>query len=309
MHWCAISDDVVASLRRILRHPQNYVLLVLALAVSLGCVIGLFDVARELLHGRLPYRDPDRLVVGDDTLTSLYLFNTETFQPNPLLDSVFEKAAMYHLESANLNTAAVPQRILVASITPQFFSTLGVGMELGQDFADRPLPSPHSRMPWLPVVISHRLWSNAFGRDPEVVRKSVTLDIRPHHFQVVGVAPPGVSFPPGVDAWIPEHSHSFSIIQTARVSPVLSGSIGLLPSGFSASTANSRIRTWRQRSRAGWAGPLGNVNVQLLPIREFLGGAILPPRSHSLAGDNSFSDPDGGSGIQYFSDGAGFTGV
>jgi len=50
------------------------------------------------------------------------------------------------------------------------------------------------------AVISHRLWNNAFGADPELVGGTIMMNGNP--YTVVGVMPPGVLLY-GMDLWIP----------------------------------------------------------------------------------------------------------
>ena len=52
------------------------------------------------------------------------------------------------------------------------------------------------------VILSHRVWRQRFGGDPDVMGRSVTLDRRP--FKVVGVMPDGFAMPDReVQLWIP----------------------------------------------------------------------------------------------------------
>src|SRR5262249_14154941 len=50
------------------------------------------------------------------------------------------------------------------------------------------------------VVLSHRLWREAFGGAPDLVGRGVLLDTR--SYSVVGIAPPGFDLPREVDAWV-----------------------------------------------------------------------------------------------------------
>jgi len=240
---------------------------VLILAMGIGSTIGIFDVAHQALHGVLPYRHPDRIAVA---VSGLRLYSPHGFEPNPSLQTIFERCAAYYTESANLDSGSGPQRIQIARVTPQFFSTLGVAM-LGPGFSMSIPPGPAPKVAWLPIVISDRLWRTCFASDKGILNHSLELDIYPNHFQVVGIAPPGVSFPPGVDAWLPTESLTGSVFQSPDP-PGSSSTIGLLRSGLSMASAEARIRAWPLPS---WyvAGPTYKT-VHLISLPDFLGGEL-----------------------------------
>lgn len=275
MRFHSLADDAVSSFRRIQRHPRNFLVLILMLAVSVGCITGMFGVAYQAIHGKLPYPQADRIAITTDDILSALLFSPYNFQPNPNLDTVFQEAATYDYLSTNLDSHSglPPARIQVAMVTPQFFSTLGVKLSLGRDFSDSMQPPPNAPvwMPnWLPIIISHELWLNSYGGNEGIVGHSITLDMSPYHFQVIGVAPPGVNFPPGVDAWIPAHTVSYYTTQEAGAPPDVGGTIGLLRPGLSMAEAEARIRTWPASKRLSYYGDA----VRLTSLREFLGGKL-----------------------------------
>jgi putative ABC transport system permease protein len=51
------------------------------------------------------------------------------------------------------------------------------------------------------VVLSDALWRGRFSQDPSILGQTLVLDDKPH--TVVGVMPPGFSYPPGAQLWIP----------------------------------------------------------------------------------------------------------
>lgn len=275
MRLDALADDAAGSFRRIRRHPRNFLLLAFMLAVSIGSITGIFDVAYEALRATLPYGHIDRVAITNDSLGGL-LFSRYTFQPNPRLNQVFEKAARFESFSANLysESGQQPQRVKVTMVTPQFFSTLGVTVSLGNDFTPEMQPasnSDESLPPWLPIIISDNLWRTDFGANTKIVGHSITLNVRPYRFQVIGVAPAGVNFPSGAEAWVPEHSISYTLVQAAGERGW--GVIGLLRPHLSISAAKSELKTWPQQSR-GWLNWDRVDSEQLVPLRAFLGGTL-----------------------------------
>jgi hypothetical protein len=240
------------------------------LAVAVGSVVGIFDVANQALHGELPYRQPESIVVANNN-GSRFLVSLYDRRPNPLALTVFERLAEYHLETADLDSESGPQRLLIACVTPQFFSVLGVRMALGSDLPNTPAPSPGHALPWLPIILNHDMWRTYFGADRGIVGRAITFKfLPPYHFQVIGVAPPGVRLPSGVDAWIPEHLVSSTLIQGAAPPNWSEATIGRLRPGITAAAAEVAIRSW-PRSDSLW---IWYDTAHLISLREFLVGKL-----------------------------------
>lgn len=268
MNLRSLFDDVIGSIRKIRRHPRNPIVVILMLAVAVGSAVGVFDIAYQALHSELPYPQAEKIVVASGKVSS-FLVSPYTKQANPSAKNVFEDVAEYHLDTANLDAGSETQRLLIGSVTPRFFSTLGVRMALGGDLPDVAQPAPGSPIPWLPIILSHNLWRGSFGSDRGIVGRAIALKLLyPYRFQVVGVAPAGVDFPPGVDAWIPEHLTSWSSIQTAAPPSASDTAIGRLRPGVSVTAAEAAIRSWPRKSTM-W---LWNEDSELIPLRQFLVG-------------------------------------
>jgi hypothetical protein len=238
LRW--LLDDAVTSIRRNWRHPRNFLSAVFILAVGIGTTIGTFDIPYQALHGALPYRHADRIVVAAAADLNQRLYRRD-FRPNPSLHTVFEESAAYYTDYANLKIGSTSQRIEIARVSPDFFSTLGVGL-LGPGFSTS-APASSSKPAWLPIVISDRLWHTYFASDAGILFRSIELDVDPKRYQVVGIAPPGVSFPPGVDAWAPPGDAWGSTFGSPDPDECM-GTIGLLHPGVSVASAEARIRAW-----------------------------------------------------------------
>jgi hypothetical protein len=87
-----------------------------------------------------------------------------------------------------------------ASVAPGFFLTTEAQPLIGRFFVDADSASSRLQV----VVLSHDLWTARFDSSPSIVGREVNLDGRP--VVVVGVAPPGFSFPQGALLWTPRNS-------------------------------------------------------------------------------------------------------
>lgn len=150
------------------------------------------------------------------------------------------------------------------------FEVLGVRPLLGRDF----LPEEEKVGSPRVAIMSYHLWQSHFGSDPEVVGHQ--LEVAEDGYTVVGIMPPGFSYPiPDVDLWIPSwnasgdpataHEESFPkdhnhLHVVARLAP-----------GVSADGARAELRTITERfardhpEHEGW-------EVGLTPLRDWLVG-------------------------------------
>src|SRR5262249_23323350 len=106
--------------------------------------------------------------------------------------------------SFSISGAGEPEQMNGVFITPEVFTALNVAPVAGRFRA----PSDESQSPERRVVISYGLWQRRFGGDPGIAGKQVTLNLIP--FTIVGVAPPGFSFPPNSrnEIWIPRFTQT-----------------------------------------------------------------------------------------------------
>jgi putative ABC transport system permease protein len=103
------------------------------------------------------------------------------------------------LESGSpVSGGITPVRVPSAHVVGPFFQTLGVAPALGRVFSreeDRP-GDPSA------VVLSHGLWQRAFGGDPDVVGRRISVEGKP--VTVIGVMPEDFAYPgPDIEIWLP----------------------------------------------------------------------------------------------------------
>ncbi|HEX7121848.1 MAG TPA: ABC transporter permease, partial [Gemmatimonadaceae bacterium] len=112
------------------------------------------------------------------------------------MTEVYSHVAAYASGGLNLDDPERPLRVRAGVVTTAFFATLGVHPVHGRTFSDdegRPNGPPA-------VILSDHLWRTHFGGN-DVLGRSVSLHGRP--YTIVGVMPPGFTFPQESDLWIP----------------------------------------------------------------------------------------------------------
>ncbi len=199
----SLKHDLRYAMRSMRRNPGVSAIAVATVALGIGLTTAIFSAVNGILLKPLPFPDPHRLVLVEE-------YNLATGgepQDVSYRNFVDLRAAARSFDdlaaiSAGLVTLAggeEPERILSATVSPALFAILGARPALGRLLgADDETEGVGERV----VLLSHRLWRRALGADPAAVGRSVTLDGEP--FTIVGVMPPGFSFPSEeVELWTP----------------------------------------------------------------------------------------------------------
>ena len=113
----------------------------------------------------------------------------------------FQGMASYHGEEVTLTGSSQPLHLSAATVSGDFFSVVGTKPLMGRGFT-RDDEKPGTQV----TVLSHELWQNTFGGDPNVVGRTVTLDQK--NFTVIGVMPAGYVFP--LDNEVPKLWRTFA---------------------------------------------------------------------------------------------------
>jgi putative ABC transport system permease protein len=191
--------DVRYALRMLRRNPGFATVAILTLALGIGANTAIFSVFRGVVLAPLQYRDPNRLVA---------VFQSNPHSPRASLSGLdfqdwrrtatsFEQMAGIRWHDVNLTGPGTPERLTGYAVSSGLFQTLGVPLALGREFS-----LGEDRVGGPPVaIINDRLWRERFGRDPQVVGKTITLDGA--DYAVIGVTPASFHLWEEVDAFVP----------------------------------------------------------------------------------------------------------
>ncbi|NIR46297.1 MAG: ABC transporter permease [Gemmatimonadetes bacterium] len=227
-------------MRALWRSPVISVVAVMTLALGIGANTAIFSVVDGILLRPLPYPEPDRLVAvwSDQTERGgprREWLSYPDFADLRELDSVFEDVAVYAGWAPTLTGVGEAMSLAGADVTAGMFSTvLQVEPARGRTFR------PEDDRPGAPgvVVLSHGLWSRAFGSDPSIIGRTVSLDAAP--YTVIGVMPPDFRPPflPNAEIWRPMTPNLGGFVES-RNSAIIRG-LGRLRPGVSLATARAQ---------------------------------------------------------------------
>ncbi|HKQ77150.1 MAG TPA: ABC transporter permease [Blastocatellia bacterium] len=266
-------QDLRYGARRLLKNPGFTFVAALTLALGIGANSAIFSVVNAVLWQRLPFKDPERLVIVWETIPKTGLtentpapFNYYAWREQ---SRVFENLAAWQIHLENLTGAGEPEQMPGHGVSASFFPLLGVEPALGRSFLPEEDRSGDHRV----VMLSHSLWLRRFGGDPKIIGRKISLSNISH--EVVGVMPPSFEEPltaPGYTAqfWVPL-AHTPEDARSKSRSLFV---IGRLKPGVSASQAQAEMAALvagmqeQDREQGNWFG----VNVR--PIDEERGRRI-----------------------------------
>ena len=175
---------------------------VLMLALGIGGTTTMYALIRGVLLRPLPVHEQDRLIVAwKEVRTSgsaRYPFgNTE-------IEAIAD-ASQLLVAAAGVTRNGVGRTVVtqnghssyanVGLVTGEFFNALGVHPVLGRTLTVADEQDGAEAV----IVISNGLWRRQYGGARDVVGRRVTLGESP--FTIVGVMPPDLDYPTGVEIW------------------------------------------------------------------------------------------------------------
>jgi predicted permease len=187
---------------RSLRRSRTFTATVIAvLTLGVGANTAVFSVVRTVLLQPLPFPDPDRLVAlwvgyrGAQTSTRFFV-SPQQFIEIRNRSAVFSSLAATRVSQSSLEQGDFPVEATTATVTASLFELIGASPLVGRTFSEE-----EDRNAAPVTVISEGLWGRAFGRDGNVVGRS--LHLNGITYEIVGVLPDEARVPQDVEAWIP----------------------------------------------------------------------------------------------------------
>jgi len=270
----ALLQDLRYALRTLARSPGFTAVAVVTLALGIGANTAIFSVVRAVLLKRLPYPEPERLVVLREHHAHAGEMGVAwpTFLDWREQSRTFQKLAGFRTTHTTLSGAAEPELLRVGQVSASFFPVLGVAPAFGRSFAE---PDDRPGGP-ATLLLSHALWRDLFGADPAVVGKTVRLDAAPH--TIVGVLPPSFGFfPERVDVYVPvglqggkagwlERGNHWGMRVLARLAP-----------GATLTEARAEMDTIMERLERAYPKSNSGQRASAVPLSDSLFGDVRAP--------------------------------
>ncbi len=192
-------EDMRFGLRLLRKNPGFTAVAMLTLALGIGANAAVFSVVYAVLLRPLPYREPSRLVVLNETTPKVgdVSVSYQNFLDWRAASHTFSQMAAIHSVDFNLAGVTQPENISGDAVSPNFLSIMGIRPIVGRDF-----DASEEKAGTVPVLLlSYALWQSHLGGDPNAVGKTITLDGR--SFTIVGVLPPNYRSLDTTDVMLP----------------------------------------------------------------------------------------------------------
>ena len=265
--------DIRYGVRSLSKRPGFTVIALIALALGIGANTAIFSLVNAVLLRPLPFAEPDRLVWVFGNIRNGS--TRASVSPLDFLDyrqqnTTFEEfAASFSVPvPLNLTGNGEPERLTSAAVTGNYFQALGAKAAMGRTFQLENEKPGSDQV----AVLSYGLWQKRFGGDPDILKKTITLDGRT--CEVLGVMPQDFSFPQSAELWVPIN-FDISPGMKQRKAHFLRP-IGKLKAGITIAQAQADTDAVARRLEQQYPDTNTGWNLRLVSLREQLVGNTKP---------------------------------
>jgi predicted permease len=280
------TQDIRFALRSFAKNPGYTLAAVLSLAIGIGANTSIFSVANALLFRSLAYHDPEQLVILWNRSPGLGItqdwFSTAQYFDIKTGHHGFEQVAIAIGGNYNMTGQGSPERVGVIRGSSNLLPMLGARPVLGR----LPMPDEDSPGRSATAVLTYGMWARRFGRDPQVMGKSITINGQP--FEVVGVLPQDFSLSQEVVPLL-DGTEQADIFLPLPLAPVAASQVrshedynlvGKLRRGVSVAQAQAEMDTITARLRGEFPEnypPNGGLTFSIVPLLEQVVGNVRRP--------------------------------
>lgn len=198
----SLRQDLRLSIRALCAAPGFTSIAVLTLAIGIGAVTSVFSVVDATLLKSLPYPQSNRIMTIART-------SPQFDHPVPLSGAdfldycarsrTFSQMAAYNAASFARTAKEGTVPVFGASVSPSFFSVLGIRPHIGRTFRQEEDRPGKNRV----LILSDGLWQKWFGHQPRITGRSLVLN--GENYTIIGVLPPHFHFEdlPEAQLWVP----------------------------------------------------------------------------------------------------------
>ena len=198
-----LSRDHLYAGRAMRQSPGFAALAVFIMALGIGANTAVFSVVNAVLLKPLAYREPDRIVtisnfstIGEASNALFKQVSAREFQEWHDQSSSFEALAYYGSRETAVIRGATAEYGRASGVSSEFFRIFSLEPIVGRSFTAEEMKPGGSGA----LITSYTYRQSHFGGDPRALGQIVRVY---GSRTIVGVLPPGFSFPEKTDLWFP----------------------------------------------------------------------------------------------------------
>jgi len=246
--------------RKLRRDPFLAGVSVIAFALGIGLTASMFSIAHSVLMKGMPFDNPRELFSVTRTLSeSGQRTNTTSFRD--FLDwekaqTTFPRLGAWQTGVRDLvDDQGGATRVSVTFLSPAMIPLLGRMPAAGRAFGPDEM-GPDAKV----ALVSDALWRDRYGSDPGLLGGRLSLN--GEGFTVIGIMPPGFSFPDQQDLWLPL---PYDPVTTSRGQAFVRV-LGRIPSGVDPGRAGTEINTLAARLTTAYPETNPPAQISLVPL-------------------------------------------
>jgi predicted permease len=267
-----MTSDLRFAFRGLRKSPGFALTAIATLALGIGANTAIFSLVNQLLLNPPGVTDPESVVAVRVRYTKLNMDSISMSAPDfaDVRDSreLFEHAAIVNDGLFNYTGGVVPEQLRGAMVSVEWFDVFGAEPRLGRAFRpEEDQPNANNV-----VVLAFAAWQRLFGGDPQIVGKTIELNLRP--YQIVGVMEPDFRWPQQQDLWMPLGLPAENYTENFRFNERFFAAARLKP-GVTLERANAFINVLADRvrnngTRGGQYAQDSQWGMFAVPITDFI---------------------------------------
>jgi putative ABC transport system permease protein len=276
-----MTKDIRFGWRMLWRNPGFTIMAAIALALGIGANTAIFSVVNAVMLQRMPFENPDRLVMvweSSPRTGKPNVVNGNNYEAWRERSRSFDRMAAFIGGAASLSGDGEPEVVQEAYATVDYFPMLGVKPLIGRWFEPGEDVVDHADL----AILSEGLWRRRYGADPNVLGKIIRVDNSPH--KVIGVMPASFRFPQlQPQLWEPRVIGPNSPGRSLSVLASLRPGVTIAQAQAEMNAISAQLQRERPEFNAKWGSvvvglreqTIGNVRTPLLVLLGAVGLVLL----------------------------------
>ncbi|HSK44023.1 MAG TPA: ABC transporter permease [Candidatus Binatia bacterium] len=267
--WIGIMfQDLGFGIRVLRRNPLSSLTAIFTLALGISATTAIFSVVYGVLLRPLPYDRPKQLVQVWEKEKNGVDSNLAdpNFQDLRAQNHSLNGLAEFHADLASVSGGSEPKRLMVATVSSDFFPLMRVYPMRGRGFA-----AEDQRVGAAPVaLVSYSYWKQYLNAANDL--STLKLRVENQSASVIGVLPPGFRFPNDADLWVPRELYPPLPARTAHNWE----GIARLRDGVTITQARDDLGLIAGAIKKQYGDEVDLVSVSMLPLQDALTSTVRP---------------------------------
>ena len=263
-----LAQDLRYGVRVLWRNPGFSLTAIFTLALGISATTAIFSVVYGVLLRPLPYDRPDQLVQVWEKSSKGHDMNLAdlNFQDLRAQNRSLQGMAEFSSGEASVSGGSEPKRLVVASVSSDFFPIMRISPIRGRGFA------PEDQRPGAGAValVSYSYWRQYLNSTDDL--SSVRLRAENRSASVIGVLPPGFRYPDDADVWMPRELAAVLPSRTAHNWEA----IARLRDGVTLEQAKEDLSAIASGIKKQYGDDVDLVGASLQPLQEALTSTVRP---------------------------------